>query len=176
MSVTMALTNQIDGWTLRDSAISHVPLNFGPELASPALNQLIPSHVRLQISARGLIFAISHGWKFLSFFFRAKKLSLRVLFFRAFPVRVKYRFHDDKHNLSWQPGQFGCISVRHGSPRFSHTAPAACCWDCICLTELVASDDLIQVCSFCLTLLVLISESAWWTLGLDFRDTLNMQC
>ena len=26
------------------------------------------SHVRLQISALGLIFAISHGWKFLSFF------------------------------------------------------------------------------------------------------------
>ena len=41
MSVTMALTNQIDGWTLRDSAISHVPLCFGPELASPALNQPI---------------------------------------------------------------------------------------------------------------------------------------
>ena len=44
MSVTMhsdALTNQIDGWSLRDSAISHVPLNFGPELSSPALNQLI---------------------------------------------------------------------------------------------------------------------------------------
>ena len=58
------------------------------------------SHVRLQISALGLIFAISHGWKFLSFF-RAKKLSLRVLFFRAFPVWVEHRFHDDKHNLSW---------------------------------------------------------------------------
>ena len=41
MSLTMALTNQIDGWTLWDSAISHVLLNFGPELASPALNQLI---------------------------------------------------------------------------------------------------------------------------------------
>ena len=37
----MALTNQIDGWTLRDSAILHVPFNFGLELASPALNQLI---------------------------------------------------------------------------------------------------------------------------------------
>ena len=58
------------------------------------------SHVRLQISALGRIFAISHGWKFLSFF-RAKKLSFRVLFFRALPVRVEYRFHDDKHNLSW---------------------------------------------------------------------------
>ena len=52
------------------------------------------SHVRLQISALGRIFAISHGWKFLSFF-RAKKLSFRVLFFRALPVRVEYRFHDD---------------------------------------------------------------------------------
>ena len=41
MSETMTLTNQIDGWTLRDSAISHVPLNFGPDLASPVLNQLI---------------------------------------------------------------------------------------------------------------------------------------
>ena len=55
------------------------------------------NHVRLQISALGLIFAISHGWKFLSFF-RAKKLSLRVLLFPAFPVRVEYRFHDDKHS------------------------------------------------------------------------------
>ena len=74
------------------------------------------SHVRLQISALGRIFAISHGWKFLSFF-RAKELSFRVLFFRALPVRVEYRFHDDKHNLSRLPGQFGCISARHGSPR-----------------------------------------------------------
>ena len=41
------------------------------------------SHVRLQISTLGLIFAISHGWKFLSFF-QAKKLSLRVLFFSSF--------------------------------------------------------------------------------------------
>ena len=40
-------------------------------------------HVRLQISALGRIFAISHGWKFLSFF-RAKELSFRVLFFELY--------------------------------------------------------------------------------------------
>ena len=117
----MAQTNQIDGRTLRNSAISHEPLTFGPDLALPAPNQPIwamryvdiiimshvcnhgtdqsdrrmnvarfcdltctlelwtgtcfastesddSSHVRLQISAPGLIFAISHGWKFLPFF------------------------------------------------------------------------------------------------------------
>ena len=86
------------------------------------------SHVRLQISALGLIFAISHGWKFLSFF-RAKKLSLRVLFFRAFPVWVEYWFHDDKHNLSWWPGQFDCISAHHGSPRACGPRAAMACRD-----------------------------------------------
>ena len=55
VSVTMAQTNQIDRRTLRDSAISHVLLTVGPELALPALNQLS------QISAQRLIFAISHG-------------------------------------------------------------------------------------------------------------------
>ena len=37
----MAQTNEVDGRTLRDSAISHVPLTFGPELALPAPNRLI---------------------------------------------------------------------------------------------------------------------------------------
>ena len=41
VSVSMAQTNQIDGRKLRDSAISHVPLTFGPELALPSPNQLI---------------------------------------------------------------------------------------------------------------------------------------
>ena len=41
VSVTMAQTNQIDRRTLRDYAISHVLLTVGPELALPALNQLI---------------------------------------------------------------------------------------------------------------------------------------
>ena len=41
VSVTMAQTNQIDRRTLRDSAISHVLLTVGPELALPALYQLI---------------------------------------------------------------------------------------------------------------------------------------
>ena len=59
--VSMARTNQIDGRTLRDSAISHVPLNFGPEV-SWAAPKADSSHVRLQISALGLIIAISHGW------------------------------------------------------------------------------------------------------------------
>ena len=116
MSVTMTLTNQIDGWTLRDSAISHYTLELWTGTCFASTESADSSHVRLQISAIGLIFAISHDWKFLSFF-RVKKLPLRVLFFRAFPVRVEYRFHDDKHNLSWLLGQFGCISARHGSPR-----------------------------------------------------------
>ena len=41
VSVTMAQTNRIDGRMQRDSANSHVPLAFGPELALPAPNQLI---------------------------------------------------------------------------------------------------------------------------------------
>ena len=38
VSVTMALTNKIDGRKLRDSVISKVPSNFGPELEWPAPN------------------------------------------------------------------------------------------------------------------------------------------
>ena len=58
-------------------------------------------------------------------FFELKGFLFEFYFFRAFPVWVEYRFHDDKHNLSWWPGQFGCISGCRGVPRFSHTAPAA---------------------------------------------------
>ena len=46
------------------------------------------------------------------FFSSQKAFCSSSIFFRAFPVRVEYRFHDDKHS--------GC----RGGPRFSHTAPS----------------------------------------------------
>ena len=105
VSVTMALTNQIDGRTW-DSAISHVPLTFEPELALPAPNQLIQAMRYCKSPPLGWYLqsrtakAWLNQWMFLSFF-RVQKVSLRVPFFRGLLVRVEFRFHDDKHNLSW---------------------------------------------------------------------------
>ena len=84
MSVTMALTNQIDGWTLRDSAISGTcTLDLWTGTCFASTESADSSHVRLQISALGLIFAISHGWKFL-LFFELKSFLFEFYFFELY--------------------------------------------------------------------------------------------
>ena len=63
-------------------------------------------------------------WVKVSVVFSSPKCFYSNSIFQGLPVRVEYRFHDDKHNPSWPPGQLGCISASHGSPR-SQAAPAA---------------------------------------------------
>ena len=84
MSVTMALTNQIvDGWTLRDSAISHVLLNFGPELASPALNQLIRAMWDCKSPPKGG-YLQSHMAESFCRFFELKSFLFEFYFFELY--------------------------------------------------------------------------------------------
>ena len=83
MSVTMALTNQIDGWTLRDSAISHVLLNFGPELASPALNQLIRAMWDCKSPPKGG-YLQSHMAESFCRFFELKSFLFEFCFFELY--------------------------------------------------------------------------------------------
>ena len=92
-------------------------LNFGQELPSPALNQLIRPMWDCKPPP--------YGWYLQSQLYMAEsfcrflelKTFLFKFYFRAFIVRVEYRLHDDKHNLSWLLGQFGCILARHHNPR-----------------------------------------------------------
>ena len=132
MSVTMALTNQIDGWTFRDSAISHVPLNFGPELASPALNQLIRAIWGCKSPPLGW-YLQSHIAESFCRFFELKSVLFEFYFFKFYLFEssigskmINTISPGSRDSLAaspppppWQPSE--C----HGEPRFSHTAPAA---------------------------------------------------
>ena len=137
MSVTMALTNQIDGWTLRDSAISHVPLNFGPELASPALNQLIRAMWDYKSPPKGG-YLQSHMAESFCRFFELKSFLFELYFFEL------YLFESSIGSMminTISPGSRGSLAASRpataalgptarpsgcrGVPRFSHTAPAA---------------------------------------------------
>ena len=87
------------------------------------------SHARLQISALGLIFAISHGWKFVVFFFFELKSFLVEFYF--FELSLFESSIGSMMINTISPGSRGSLAASwpasgcHGGPRFSHTAPAA---------------------------------------------------
>ena len=123
MSVTMALTNQIDGWTLRDSAISHVLLNFGPELASPALNQLIRAMWDCKSPPKGWDLQ-SHMAESFCRFFELKSFLFQFYFssFYLFESRIGSMMIN-----TISPGSWGSLAASRPTtaalgPRFSHTA------------------------------------------------------
>ena len=105
VSKAVAQTNQIDGRTLRDSAISHVPLTFRPELALPSPNQLILAMRYCNFPSWGwyLQSRMAEAWVKVSVIFSCPKCFSSSSIFRSLPVWVEFRFHDDKHNLSCGP-------------------------------------------------------------------------